>query len=347
VRLRQQISAADFLPGQFVPSARKLARDHAVDVKTAFRAMKSLEAEGLLRAVPGRGFRVVAEPGRTEAGGVIAYVGARNPGGWAGSGTTIHLAHALQGAAARRGQYMMSVPRETPHKEIVATLRNHGVSGTVVSSFDRELVSALVDAGINVVLVDSLVDCREVDTVVQDGQVGGLHAVDYVLQRGRKRAAWLGNADGESHLADRLSGVMAGLRIAGRPMADDLIAMTNLDEAEDAVRRFLERKEPADAIFALWTNYMLAAARACRSLGLKLGEDLDLVGWCSQEVLKHDMAGQLSAETASAVVTWSTEDMAEAALARLVQRREQPNLPAVRIRIPTRLIETRPARNAP
>jgi hypothetical protein len=36
-------------------------------------------------------------------------------------------------------------------------------------------------------------------------------------------------------------------------------------------------------------------------------------------------------------VTWSVADMAEAALARLVERRENPGMAPVHVRIPTRL----------
>lgn len=337
--VRGSITGGQLGAGEFVPSVRKLARMYSVDLKTALRAMKVLEAEGLVRAVRGRGFRVLSQAGPVEA--PLAYIGAWSPEESSGAGSTVYLAHAVQDIAARHGRCVISVPANASPSQLSATLKRHGVLGAVVVSYDRSQVKAVLAEGLPVVMIDSDVDLPEVDTVNQDGQSGGYQAARYALARGRKRVAWLGNARGDNHLTDRLSGAMAGMRVAGQPIADDLIGIVDVSEAEQKVREFLSRRDPPDAVIAPWVNFMLAAGRACQAMRLKVGRDIDVIGWSCREVLDRDLSGHVSRGNISALVTWSALEMARTAVARLIQRSEFPELPSVRIKVPTRLILTR------
>ncbi len=336
--VRASILKAEFPFGAFLPSARELAKEHSVDMKTALRAMKVLEAEGLVRAVRGQGFRVLARAGGVAQGAPIGYIGPNSPERQFGTGTTIMLSHALQQAAARRGWCMMSVPDDLPIAQMLETLRGYKVLGAVINSVDDELVAGLAREGLPLVMVDSNINNPDVDRVMQDGHAGSRLAVEFLLERGRSRIAWLGNRDGGAHLSDRLGGAVARLHQAGRELTPGMINAVPIDRIEGVVRGLLSRQERPDAIVALWTKYMLAAAEACRSLGLKVGRDVDVVGWSNQEMLEQDLSGSPSSELVSAVVTWSARDMAETALARLIQRRESPDLPPVLIKVPARLV---------
>jgi DNA-binding LacI/PurR family transcriptional regulator len=337
--VRESIASGEVLAGDFVPSVRELAREHSVDIKTALKAMKALESQGLLRAVRGRGFRVLAHKNATSVEAPIAYIGGGDPTGrLGGAGATVYLSHALHQAATRRGWCMIAIPESAPSEQLAATLKRHGVLGAIINSFDRRIVETVVEAGLPAVMVDSSADLREVDVVMQDGQEGGRLAAEFVLERGRKRVAWLGNATAEGHLVDRLSGATATLAAAGCPIPNERLGIVDVTAAEEKVREWSASEERPDAIIAPWSNFMLAASHACRALGLEVGKDLDVVGWCNREVLKRDFSGRISPEVASALVTWSEADMAETAVARLIQRREHPELPPLRIKIPTRLV---------
>ncbi len=336
--VRTSILQSKFPFGDFLPSVRQLAREHDVDMKTALRAMKVLETEGLVRAVRGQGFRVLARACAPTQGAPVAYIGVGTPDGQFGSGASIQLAHALQQAASRRGWCMMSVSDDVPRPQMIATMRSHKVLGAVVNSFDGDLVAGLVKEGLPLVMVDSTIANAEVDAVMQDGHMGGRLAAEFVLGRGRKRVAWLGNVEGGAHLSDRLGGAMARLQEAGLAPKPGFIDAVALERAEAVLRGWLSGKDRPDAVVAPWTNYMLAAARTCKSLGLKVGSDVDVVGWSNQELLEQDLSGSLSSEMVSATITWSARAMAETALARLIQRRESPDLPPVLIKVPTRLV---------
>jgi len=62
-RIRASIMALEAIPGEELPSIRKLAQDLRVSVITTKRAYEDLEREGFIVTSPGRG-SFVAEPNR-------------------------------------------------------------------------------------------------------------------------------------------------------------------------------------------------------------------------------------------------------------------------------------------
>jgi AcrR family transcriptional regulator len=62
--LRARIGAGELVPGEPIPSARRIARDHGVALATATKVLAVLRDDGLVRAVPGVGTVVVDRPDR-------------------------------------------------------------------------------------------------------------------------------------------------------------------------------------------------------------------------------------------------------------------------------------------
>jgi DNA-binding GntR family transcriptional regulator len=60
--LRRRIESGDLEPGQPAPSITTLCQQWEVARETAAHALATLEAEGLLRRYPGRGYYVTARP---------------------------------------------------------------------------------------------------------------------------------------------------------------------------------------------------------------------------------------------------------------------------------------------
>ena len=53
--LRERIAAGEWLPGEALPSVRKLAEEYGVSPPTVSRAVRALAGEGLVTVVPGWG----------------------------------------------------------------------------------------------------------------------------------------------------------------------------------------------------------------------------------------------------------------------------------------------------
>ena len=60
--IRARIEADELKPGQPAPSITSLCQEWSVARETAAHALTTLEAEGLVRRYPGRGYYVTAKP---------------------------------------------------------------------------------------------------------------------------------------------------------------------------------------------------------------------------------------------------------------------------------------------
>lgn len=63
--IREQIISGQLSDGDVVPSARQITRDWDVAIATAMKALSTLRAEGLVRAIPGKGTVVEAKQHRS------------------------------------------------------------------------------------------------------------------------------------------------------------------------------------------------------------------------------------------------------------------------------------------
>jgi DNA-binding GntR family transcriptional regulator len=57
--LREQIADGTLTPGKPTPSVTTLSQEHGVARQTAAKALRVLEAEGLVTRIPGLGYYVV------------------------------------------------------------------------------------------------------------------------------------------------------------------------------------------------------------------------------------------------------------------------------------------------
>jgi DNA-binding LacI/PurR family transcriptional regulator len=339
-QLRSEIVRGKLEAGQFLANERELARQFDVSRETLRRALKSLEREGFIVTVPRRGYRVLARGNDPEKGAPIAYVLAGTGGGVGGWTDRLDVVlAAFQKAAMRRGWPLLVVgaPDSAPG-DVLVQLKATRACGLVLDTADRGLLEVARDAGIPAVIVNDWISDCEVDSVMQDGQHGGLLAAEHLAGRGRRRLAWVGPGLGDNvHAVDRFSGAAAGLDRAGLALAPELRVNTGGGEIKSKALELLSRADRPDGVIALWSETALAVASAARELELELGRDLDLVGWSVEELYESLYRPGFNGAPAAPAVTWSAAAMADAAVARLAERRTNPRLPALRIKVPVRL----------
>jgi DNA-binding LacI/PurR family transcriptional regulator len=149
--------------------------------------------------------------------------------------------------------------------------------------------------------------------------------------------AWLGSTSASQTAIERWGGVLAGVRQYGMELPDELV-FEQISEAslQNLVSSLLLNENPPTAIVALWGRYAAAVARVARAAGLQPGDDFDLIGWTNTE-FKDEYIHFFHGEPMPAVA-WSIKSMAEIAIARLVERSQNPDMPTVRINIATKII---------
>ncbi len=332
-RILKDIQRGPARSGQFLPPVRALAAKHSVGSKTIWRALKALEAEGIIAAEPRQGYRVLRPAPRSTAVGPIAYVASGRPEEWIGS--TDRLLNALRDRAQTDGRSLLAVGSDgRSPTEIVEELRGAGASGIVLDTYDPTLVSLLRSSGIPAVMVNSWLPEAEIDSVMQDGQLGGILAARHLLEMGCQRIAYFGRCEDSAHSLDRFSGAAAGLAAAGMDLGPRTISRAAREDAADKARELLNREDAPDGIIAPYRGSSLALARSIAAAG----SSVRMVGWCPRELYESEWYHPLRDGIVPPVITWSVEALAASALARLAERRRYPDQPPLRVKVPTQLL---------
>jgi DNA-binding LacI/PurR family transcriptional regulator len=312
--------------------------------RTVRRALKLLEGEGLLAAEPRRGYRVLARAHDPERGCPLAFV-VSDPDAEREPQLRFResMLSELQRAAGRRQWSLLGVGREgRTAGEIVDHLRAARAGGAIVDTLDSDLLAAIREAGMPAVAANTWRDDLELDAVLQDSFTGGLLAAKHLVEKGHRRVAWVGldvEGDMSLHVVERFGGAVGGLARAGIDLPEQLrvpVGEGRLEEARGRVRQLLSAKDRPTAILALWQGLAEAVREAAGDTGLRIGKDLDLVGWCTEEAYETEIAAAFGGAPSPAIV-WSVRELAEMCIIRLAQRRADPNLPVTKTRIPTRL----------
>jgi DNA-binding LacI/PurR family transcriptional regulator len=337
-RIREKITNREIFSGAFLPSVRNLASEHSVGVRTVCRALKVLEREGVLAARPRRGYQVLAKANDPERGCPIAYVveSTSEPNTWDAFHSQLFVF--MQQAAARRGWSMLALGAgELTGGELLDRLKCTHTFGIILDSIRSETVNAVKSAGLPCLMLDAWRDNAGIDTVLQNGNMGGALAAKYLISRGARRIAWFGMSPGQAHATNRLGGALAALAEAQSAIVPELHFVEEKPDMEIEARKMLSASNRPDGVLALWQNYAMAVKRAADSLGLVIGRDFDLVGWCAEEIFENFYRPGFGSGPVPPTITWRISTMVEAAMSRLSERRETPSLEPLWLNVPVKL----------
>ena len=175
----------------------------------------------------------------------------------------------------------------TMETAIVHALIDRQIDGLIM--IGQRLTTAEVEAVARevpvVVIGHHAPDATSFDSANNDDERGGALVVEYLLAQGYKRPAMitLGRLDlGHADVSQRREvGFAAAMRAAGfeerfiriAPAAD------GLDDVTATVRTLLEGPERPDAIFGWADYYALEVVSAVRALGLRVPEDIGVIGY--------------------------------------------------------------------
>lgn len=161
-------------------------------------------------------------------------------------------------------------------------LGNH-VDGVLMISLHGEdpLPNHLAGRGVPVVLCGAPVGSSTVPYVDSDNRGGARHAVEHLLETGRRRIAVIAGTQDMSVGMDRLTGYREALRSAGIAEDAELIEYGDFSEAAgvSGTRNLLARVPDLDAIFAASDPMAFGALRVLRERGLRVPDDVAVVGF--------------------------------------------------------------------
>jgi LacI family transcriptional regulator len=273
---------------------REIARAAGVSIATVSRVMNgrpdvSAETrETVLRVVREHGFSS-NRSARALSGGRTGLVGVTIP-----LVADAYFASILSGAAEvlyEEDMRMVLCPTLHQHDREVTLLDRlmRGTTDGAVLMLPEESSSelkALQRTGFPFVVVDPRVPLDEgLPSVSASHSSGARAATEHLLQLGHRRiGAITGPADWMAS-TERLDGYRAALAAAGVLADPDLVVESdfNLPGGEIAAAELLDRIDRPTAIFAFNDNVAVATLRAARARGIRVPEELSVVGFDDSE----------------------------------------------------------------
>lgn len=152
----------------------------------------------------------------------------------------------------------------------------------VTSKLTHERIEAVGSAGMQLVVIDAISPPRaEVTSVGATNFAGGLEAVAHLVDIGHRRIAFIGGQRTAACSQGRLAGYRTGLEQAGLAPDPDLVDFGDFSWGcgVEIGGRFLRGSSPPTAVFAASDATALGVLEAARRLGLRVPQDLSVVGF--------------------------------------------------------------------
>lgn len=166
------------------------------------------------------------------------------------------------------------------------------VDGLVLATALRSypLLDTLVDSGLPVVLVNRTMDEAGISMVSGDDHQGIGLAVKHLVELGHRRIAFAGAALSASTGFNRYQHFLAWMVSLGLSVDEDLIVFApwfSKEAGAEATAELLERDRAFTAVVAASDMIALGCYRALRERGLKVPDDVSVVGyngsrWCDE-----------------------------------------------------------------
>ncbi len=291
-QLREQITwliASGVLQaGDWLPPVRALARHLGINMHTVRSAYLRLEADGLVQTRQGQGTRVLpydlsaltrlATATRSNTIGVVVP-GLINPLYHAmlnGIQQVAERDHTLLFVCDLQEDVVFAAPR------YLAQLLSKQVDGIIASSFDAPaLLSAQTGRNAFPLVTIDWPDATQC-SVVMNLENAGYVATRHLLEHGHTRIGLITFAFPIAHVDRVNAGHARALHEAGLDVPPELTARVygfGVAEGATGTRMLLNQPQPPTAIFAITDLMALGALQTVRSAGLRVPEDIALVGF--------------------------------------------------------------------
>jgi LacI family transcriptional regulator len=169
-------------------------------------------------------------------------------------------------------------------REVIASMREHGISGLIVSparGTEAADLKPLVASGIPVVVVVRNVPGAKVSSLMSDNHAGVVASVEHLVGLGHRRIAFLGGFADTAVFAERLDGFRDAMKKYGLEAGDDLVVGSAPSRAGgvEAVTRALLTQNPPTAAVCFNDAVAFGVCDGLRAKRLEPGVDFAIVGF--------------------------------------------------------------------
>lgn len=205
-------------------------------------------------------------------------------------------------------------------------------------SVDDAQVRRLIDYGLPTVLIEyphPKLNCVEIDDVE-----GGHMAATYLLGKGHRRIAFLGDSDLPEYsihpVSLRLRGFRRAMKEARIKLPDTFVRLApySQEQTRKVAKELLNLTEPPTAIFAATDFQALGVLKAARELGFRVPDQLAVIGFDDLDIAEYfDLT----------TISQHLDESGRLAVELLLAQIESPSRPARHVKLPLTLVERQTA----
>jgi LacI family transcriptional regulator len=212
-----------------------------------------------------------------------------------------HILHGVEREASKNNikvTYRSISALQNNPDVLITTIYEMKLGGILLAGpAEVETVRLLQSTGIPVVLVDHYVP--QANVVLGSNFEGARSAVEYLISMGHRKIAFIGGPLIEGTrpvpinrvytIERRAEGYRMALANAGLAVPYELYESANLsaDGGYEACKRMFAKNLPFSAIFCANDEMAVGAMRALREAGLRVPEDVSLVGFDDIDLVEH------------------------------------------------------------
>jgi LacI family transcriptional regulator len=169
-------------------------------------------------------------------------------------------------------------------REVIASMREHGISGLIVSparGTEAADLKPLVSSGLPVVVVVRNVPGAKVSSLMSDNHAGVVASVEHLVGLGHRRIAFVGGFADTAVFAERLEGFRDAMNKAGLAAGEDLIIGSAPSRAGgvDAIGRAMLLADRPTAAVCFNDAVAFGVCDGLRAKRLEPGVDFAVVGF--------------------------------------------------------------------
>ncbi len=290
--LRGRIEAGDLAPGEALPPRKEFCEMlGGINHLTIRQGVNALIRDGLMYSIPGRGIYVAERKARAQSIGVVLpSIDDEFTHALVAGIQDVLAAKSKSGATTIRPVLFDS--RRDPQKEVdsIAHLTDLPLDGAIIfpvayGDMLEKLIQLKADK-FPLVLV-GWVPGIKFNSVTSDDYSGAYQATSHLLERGRKRIAWVGNRQSVYSVSARFEGFRDALSDHGvlydRKLLGDIESASPMHDFKaslvETMDRLLGQDNGPDAIVCVNDFFALACMEELARRGVRVPEDIAIVGY--------------------------------------------------------------------
>jgi LacI family transcriptional regulator len=133
-----------------------------------------------------------------------------------------------------------------------------------------------------------------INSVEIDDMDGGKKAAEYLIKKGHRRIAFLGDSDLPEYsihpVSLRLQGFRNAIKAANLELPEEFVRLApyNQQQAREVAKELLNSPNPPTAIFAATDLQALGVLKVARQLGVKIPEQLAIIGFDDLDTAEYE-----------------------------------------------------------